>query len=109
MSAYEVTDRFLEEADKYDVVIMNLANGDMVGHTGNYDAAVKAVEVVDECLGKIYNKVLEMNSTLMVIGMVLVVNPEDKDQVLSMFDSLGEKAYVIGRVTDKEGVDIQLK
>lgn len=69
MSAYKVTDRFLEEVSKYDVTIMNLANGDMVGHTGNYDAAVKAVEDMDECLGKIYNKVVnELGGTLMIIA-----------------------------------------
>lgn len=69
MSAYKVTDRFLEEVSKYDVTIMNLANGDMVGHTGNYDAAVKAVEDMDECLGKIYNKVVnELQGTLMIIA-----------------------------------------
>lgn len=59
MSAYEVTDTFLKEVGNFDVTIMNLANGDMVGHTGNYEAAVKAVETLDNCLGKIYHKVVE--------------------------------------------------
>ena len=68
MSAYEVTDKFLEEVNNYDVTIMNLANGDMVGHTGNYDAAVKAVEVLDECVGKIYKKVEEIGGTLVIIA-----------------------------------------
>ncbi len=55
MSAYEVTDKVLEamESKKYDLIIMNFANGDMVGHTGNYEKAIKAVEAVDDCLGKI--------------------------------------------------------
>ena len=61
-----------------------------------------------EKYGKVNHREM-FNIFNMGIGMVLVVNQEDKDQVLSMFDSLGEKAYVIGRVTDKEGVDIQLK
>lgn len=48
---------------------MNLANGDMVGHTGNYEAAIKAVEAIDNCLGKIYkNVVLENDGILMVIA-----------------------------------------
>ena len=66
MSAYEITDKLLNIIDNYDLVILNFANGDMVGHTGIFDAAVKAVEVVDECIGKIYNKVMEMGGTLIV-------------------------------------------
>ena len=68
MSAYEITDSLLKELDKdyLDVVILNFANGDMVGHTGNFNMAVKAVEVVDECIGKIYNKVSSKNGVLMV-------------------------------------------
>ena len=55
MSVYEVTEKLVEaiKSGKYDSIICNIANGDMVGHTGNYDAAVKAVEAVDECLGLI--------------------------------------------------------
>ena len=69
MSAYEVTDKFLDEVDNFDVTIMNLANGDMVGHTGNYDAAKQAVEDVDLCLSKIYNKVVnELNGILIIIA-----------------------------------------
>lgn len=68
MSVYEVTDKFLEEFANYDVTIMNLANGDMVGHTGNYDAAVQAVEDMDKCLSKIYNKVIENDGILIIIA-----------------------------------------
>ena len=57
MSAYKVTDELLNELGNYDLVILNFANGDMVGHTGVLEAAIKAVESVDECLGKIYEKV----------------------------------------------------
>ncbi len=56
MSAYEVTDKLISQLnsdDKYDLIILNLANCDMVGHTGIYDAAIKAVETVDYCVGKI--------------------------------------------------------
>lgn len=66
MSAYEITDKLLNIIDDYNLVILNFANGDMVGHTGNFKATVKAVEVVDECLGKIYNKVKEIDETLLV-------------------------------------------
>ncbi len=67
MSAYEVTDKLIKELDNHlDVVILNFANGDMVGHTGNLDAAIKAVETVDDCIGKIYKKVKEIGGTLIV-------------------------------------------
>ncbi|MCQ2388003.1 MAG: 2,3-bisphosphoglycerate-independent phosphoglycerate mutase, partial [Clostridia bacterium] len=65
MSAYEVTDRVLKELDtnKYDVMILNFANCDMVGHTGVFDAAVKAVKTVDECVKKVVDKILSMGGT----------------------------------------------
>ena len=55
MSAYEVTDKLLEAiaADKYDVIILNYANCDMVGHTGVFEAAKAAVEAVDACVGRV--------------------------------------------------------
>ena len=56
MSAYKITDGVLDNIGKYDLIVLNFANGDMVGHTGDFDATVKAVEVLDECIGKIYNK-----------------------------------------------------
>jgi 2,3-bisphosphoglycerate-independent phosphoglycerate mutase len=56
MSAPQVTDHLVEaiQGGKYDVIICNYANPDMVGHTGNFDAAVKAIETIDECLGRVY-------------------------------------------------------
>jgi 2,3-bisphosphoglycerate-independent phosphoglycerate mutase len=53
MSAYGVVDAVIEGLKKYDLVVVNFANGDMVGHTGDLTAAIKAVETVDTCLGKI--------------------------------------------------------
>lgn len=60
MSAYPVTEEVLSriESGKYDVIILNFANCDMVGHTGVFDCAVKAVETVDECMGKVVDAVL---------------------------------------------------
>ena len=60
MSAREITDRILKEiaADSYDFIVVNFANPDMVGHTGNLQATIKAAEVVDECIGKIMDAVL---------------------------------------------------
>lgn len=68
MSVYEVTDNFLKEVGNFDVTIMNLANGDMVGHTGVYEAAIKAVEDMDKCLDKIYKKIKELKGTLIIIA-----------------------------------------
>jgi len=68
MSVYEVCDNFLREVGNYDVTIMNLANGDMVGHTGVYDAAVQAVEDMDKCLTRIYSKIEELGGILIIIA-----------------------------------------
>ena len=68
MSAYEVCDKLVEaiKSGKYDVIIINFANPDMVGHTGVQDAAVKAVEVVDECIGKTVDAIKEVNGQLFI-------------------------------------------
>ncbi|MFC1738011.1 2,3-bisphosphoglycerate-independent phosphoglycerate mutase [Planctomycetota bacterium] len=68
MSAYEVTDIVLNRLDlnKYDVMVINFANPDMVGHTGILSAAIKAAEVVDECVGKILDKVKSMGGAAIV-------------------------------------------
>ena len=68
MSAYEVTDELLKRLDsgKYDVIILNFANCDMVGHTGVFDAAVAAVEAVDSCLGKVVDKILSMGGKALI-------------------------------------------
>ena len=68
MSAYEVTDKVCEalENDKYDVVILNFANTDMVGHTGSLQAAIKAVEAVDECVGRIVKIIEEKKGNLLI-------------------------------------------
>ena len=68
MSAYEITDTLISKLNDYDIVILNYANGDMVGHTGVYDATVKAVEALDDCLGKLYNKVKELDGTMVIIA-----------------------------------------
>ena len=68
MSAYEVCDKCVEriESGAYDVIILNFANCDMVGHTGVFDAAVKAVETVDECVGRVVDATLKMGGIAMV-------------------------------------------
>lgn len=68
MSAYEVCDKLVEaiKSGKYDVIIINFANPDMVGHTGVQDAAVKAVEAVDECVGKTVDAIKEVNGQMFI-------------------------------------------
>ena len=69
MSAYLITDKLMEELDNnYDLVVLNYANGDMVGHTGNYDATSKAVLALDNCLDRLYKKALEDDYTLVIIA-----------------------------------------
>ncbi len=68
MSAYKVCDKVVEEikSGKFDVIILNYANCDMVGHTGVFDAAVKAVEAVDTCVGRTVDAILEMGGVAMI-------------------------------------------
>ncbi len=68
MSAYEVTDKMVEavKSGKYDALILNYANCDMVGHTGVFEAAVKAVEAVDTCVGRVVDAVKEMGGCVLL-------------------------------------------
>ena len=68
MSAYEVTDKMVEavKSGKYDALILNYANCDMVGHTGVFEAAVKAVEAVDTCIGRVEAAVKEMGGCILL-------------------------------------------
>ncbi|MGH4137547.1 2,3-bisphosphoglycerate-independent phosphoglycerate mutase [Clostridium sp.] len=68
MSAYEVTEELLKrlDMDEYDMIILNYANPDMVGHTGDFEAAKKAIEAVDECLGKVVKSVLDLDGTVFI-------------------------------------------
>lgn len=68
MSAFEVASEAYDRimSDKYDVIILNFANCDMVGHTGDFDAAVKAVEAVDECVGKVTDAILSKGGVALI-------------------------------------------
>jgi len=80
MSAYEVTDKLVEaiESQKFDAIICNYANCDQVGHTGDYEAAIKAVEVVDECLAKVFSALEKVGGEALVTA--------DHGNVEEMFD-----------------------
>ena len=68
MSAYEVKDKLVPaiKSGEYDMIILNFANCDMVGHTGVFEAAVKAVEAVDDCVGQVVSAILEMGGTAII-------------------------------------------
>jgi len=105
MSAPEVTDRLVDaiRSRKYDAIICNYANGDMVGHTGIFDAAVKAVEVVDQCLGRIVDVLRETHGQCLITadhGNVEQMMDSESGQPLTSHTSgpvplvyVGEKAW----------------
>ncbi len=68
MSAVEVTDKVVEaiQSDKYDCIILNYANPDMVGHTGNLEAAIKAIETIDICVGRVVAAIEEKNGMIIM-------------------------------------------
>lgn len=68
MSAYEVTEKVVEaiNSKKYNCIILNYANPDMVGHTGSLSAAIKAIETIDECVGKVVNAINAQKANLLI-------------------------------------------
>ena len=68
MSAPELTDRLVEAitGDRHDLIVCNYANGDMVGHTGSFDAAVKAVEALDKCLERVVDAVRQAGGECLI-------------------------------------------
>ena len=68
MSAYEVTEKVVEaiNSKKYNCIILNYANPDMVGHTGSLPAAIKAIETIDECVGRVVKAIEDVNGVLLI-------------------------------------------
>lgn len=87
MSAAEVTKNLVDSiaSDKYDAIICNYANGDMVGHTGNFDAAVKAVEVLDKSLSEVYKAIKAAGGEMLITA--------DHGNVEQMADSSSGQAH----------------
>ena len=94
MSAYEVTDEVEKRiaSGEYDVIIMNYANCDMVGHTGIMQAAVKAVEAVDTCVGRVVDAVRKMGGNLIITA--------DHGNAEEMWDDVEHVPYTAHTVTD---------
>lgn len=109
MSAYEVCEKAIEavNSDKYDVMILNFANCDMVGHTGIMDAAAKAVKTVDECVGKLTDAILKKD------GIAIITS--DHGNAEKMFDGEGNPftAHTTNPVpfilVDENRQDVKLK
>ncbi|ADG83543.1 2,3-bisphosphoglycerate-independent phosphoglycerate mutase [Thermincola potens] len=95
MSAYEVTDAVVKEIekDKFDVIILNYANPDMVGHTGVMEAAVKAIEAVDECIGRVVQAVMTKGGTVL-----LTADHGNADQMVDPATGQPQTAHTVHRV-----------
>ncbi|EAR09570.1 2,3-bisphosphoglycerate-independent phosphoglycerate mutase [Reinekea blandensis] len=110
MSAPEVTEKLTQAIrdKKYDLIICNYANGDMVGHTGDFDAAVKAVEALDEAIGKVTDAALEVDAEVLITAdhgnVELMVDPETGGAVTSHTTFPVPLVYV-----SKENASAQLK
>ncbi len=87
MSAYELTDSLVSEitAQKYKLIVCNFANTDMVGHTGNLNAAIKAVEAVDKCLGKIHQAAKTSKTEILITA--------DHGNAEQMLDTQTQKSH----------------
>ncbi|WP_182201258.1 2,3-bisphosphoglycerate-independent phosphoglycerate mutase [Paraliobacillus salinarum] len=106
MSAYEVTDALLKELDEgnQNAIILNFANPDMVGHSGMLEPTVKAIETVDECLGKIVDKILEKGGQA-----IITADHGNSDEVVSL-DGTPMTAHTTNPVpviVTKEGIDLR--
>lgn len=106
MSAYEVRDALLAELNKgdLDLVLLNFANPDMVGHSGMLEPTIKAIEAVDECLGAVVDKILEMGGTA-----IITADHGNSDEVLTI-DGTPMTAHTTNPVpviVTREGVNLR--
>lgn len=113
MEAYNVVDELLKRLEEgYELVVVNFANCDMVGHTGNFDAAVRAVEVVDDCMGKVVEKVLELEGEVLITAdhgnAEEMLDPETGKVKTSHTTNLVELVWVSERAWGKKLADGKL-
>lgn len=112
MSAYELTDRLIEQIDKniYDLIICNYANPDMVGHTGVIPAAIKAVETVDECLGNVLKKLEEKGGACIVTAdhgnAEVMLTPEGKPMTAHTTNQVPVFVVGMGDVALRDGTKL---
>lgn len=109
MSTHEITERFLRELEKgtYDFFVVNFANADMVGHTGNIPAIIKGVETIDTCLGKIVDATLERSGTV-----VITADHGNAEEAMNLRTGVIDKEHstspvpfvVVGRAWERRGL-----
>ncbi|NOY01048.1 MAG: 2,3-bisphosphoglycerate-independent phosphoglycerate mutase [Verrucomicrobia bacterium] len=92
MNADEVTDTVVERVENYDLMILNYANPDMVGHTGDVNAAIKAVEKIDECVKRVVERVLELD------GKLLITSDHGNCEVMRNLDGSPQTAHTTNLV-----------
>ncbi|MDQ0216239.1 2,3-bisphosphoglycerate-independent phosphoglycerate mutase [Oikeobacillus pervagus] len=106
MSAYGVTDALLKEiqADKHDAIILNFANPDMVGHSGMLEPTVKAIETVDECLGRIVDLILEKGGTA-----IITADHGNADEVITLEGNpmTAHTTNPVPVIITKQGVEVR--
>ncbi|MFP7492293.1 2,3-bisphosphoglycerate-independent phosphoglycerate mutase [Terribacillus saccharophilus] len=106
MSAYEVTDALLDDLDqdKHQAIILNFANPDMVGHSGMLEPTVKAIEAVDECLGKIVDKIIEKGGHA-----IITADHGNSDEVVTLEDKpmTAHTTNPVPVIVTKEGVELR--
>ncbi|CAM5198514.1 2,3-bisphosphoglycerate-independent phosphoglycerate mutase OS=Ureibacillus acetophenoni OX=614649 GN=gpmI PE=3 SV=1 [Ureibacillus acetophenoni] len=106
MSAYEVTEALVAEieADKFDAILLNFANPDMVGHSGMLEPTIKAIEVVDECLGKVVDAILEKGGAA-----IITADHGNSDEVVTLEGEpmTAHTTNPVPVIVTKEGIEIR--
>ncbi|HWL22159.1 MAG TPA: 2,3-bisphosphoglycerate-independent phosphoglycerate mutase [Ureibacillus sp.] len=106
MSAYEVTDALLGEiaADKFDAIILNFANPDMVGHSGMLEPTIKAIEAVDECLGRVVDAILEKGGAA-----IITADHGNSDEVVTIEGQpmTAHTTNPVPVIVTKEGIEVR--
>jgi 2,3-bisphosphoglycerate-independent phosphoglycerate mutase len=106
MSAYEVTDALVKEieADHFDAIILNFANPDMVGHSGMLEPTIKALEAVDECLGKVVDLILEKGGTA-----IITADHGNSDEVVTLEGNpmTAHTTNPVPVIVTKQGVELR--
>ncbi|SES69479.1 2,3-bisphosphoglycerate-independent phosphoglycerate mutase [Salinibacillus kushneri] len=106
MSVYEVTDALVKdiEEDNHNVILLNFANPDMVGHSGRLEPTIKAIEAVDECLGRVVDKILEKGGHT-----VITADHGNSDEVITLDDKpmTAHTTNPVPVIVTKEGVELR--
>jgi 2,3-bisphosphoglycerate-independent phosphoglycerate mutase len=106
MSAYEVTDALVKEIeeDNFDAIILNFANPDMVGHSGMLEPTIKAIETVDECLGRIVDLIIKKGGTA-----IITADHGNADEVVTLEGNpmTAHTTNPVPVIVTKEGIELR--